>query len=341
MPGVVGVLALGGTIAMSRDDTANSDETTNSVVPTLTANDLVAGLGSACGVDIEARTIVNRPGASLTIGDLFTLVDTARRLVDDGALGVVVTQGTDTMEETAFILDLLWDRSAPLVVTGAMRNPTQLGADGPANLAAAIQVATSSACRGVGCVVVMNDEIHAARYVRKEHSTSPAAFRSPGAAKIGSVQEGRARLWMSVPRHHWMPTRLSGPLARVALVEATFDDEGGLLAPHVLEPFQGVVIAGFGVGHLSAVAAEAAIAAAVARPVVLASRCGAGGTLTGTYGFVGSESHLLSNGLISAGRLDARKARLLLVLLLTSGVGRDTVVRIFSSFDEMPLVERP
>lgn len=94
------------------------------------------------------------------------------------------------MEETSFVLNMLWNRSAPLVIIGAMRNPTQAGADGPANLAAALVVATTDSCRDLGCVVVMNDQIHAARYVRKEHSVSPAAFVSPNAGALGAVIAG-------------------------------------------------------------------------------------------------------------------------------------------------------
>ena len=120
--------------------------------------------------------------------------------VRDGAHGVVVTQGTDTMEETAFLVDCLWDDDAPFVFTGAMRNPTLPGADGPANLTAAIRTAAVDAARGRGAMVVFNDEIHAARFVRKTHSTSPAAFRSPDAGPIGHVVEGVPRFLTDVSR---------------------------------------------------------------------------------------------------------------------------------------------
>jgi L-asparaginase len=323
--GHVVVLALGGTIAMSRRTESGL------VVPELTAEQLMADVpGLPDGVAIKTTTVSKRPGASLTIANLVELLRVAREAVDAGALGIVVTQGTDTMEETSFVLDLLWNRSAPLVMTGAMRNPTQAGADGAANLVAAVAVAASDACRDLGCLVVMNDVIHAARYVRKEHSSSPAAFASPSAGPLGAVVEGRAvtRLIPARPS-----LRLDEPtgVTRVALIEATLDDDGDLLRESLVESFDGLVIAGFGAGHLSETAASRAVAVAAVKPVVLASRCGAGGSMRSTYGFVGSESYLLANGLISAGDLDARKARLLLLLLLSGAADRAAIGAAFDA----------
>jgi len=142
----VSVLSLGGTIAMTnpRRDGAG-------VVPTLDAAALLAAIPELSRLDckITTRNLRNLPGASLSFDDLSELVTVVRGEIDSGAEGVVITQGTDTIEETAYLLDLTVNRDAPVVVTGAMRNPTMAGADGPANLLAAVQTAAGKQLRGM------------------------------------------------------------------------------------------------------------------------------------------------------------------------------------------------
>src|SRR6185437_4013034 len=132
---------------------------------------------------------------------------------EDGSAGIVITQGTDTIEETAFALDLLWAGHAPIVITGAMRNPSLPGADGPANLLAAVQVAASPTARGLGALVVFNDEIHAARFVSKTHTSKPSAFQSRHTGPIGWLSEGHpvvvsrpvGRFCLDVPSNSEVP----------------------------------------------------------------------------------------------------------------------------------------
>lgn len=181
----VAVISLGGTIAM----TAQVD---GGATPTLSADDLLAAVPGLAdtGIQVEVRDFRRLPGASLSFSDLFELAATIETLTVDG---VVVTQGTDTIEETAYLLDLVTTGDRPIVVTGAMRNASMAGADGPANVLASIRTAASTEAHGAGCVVVFGEEIHAARWVRKTHSTSPTAFTSyPG--PIGYVAEDRVRI---------------------------------------------------------------------------------------------------------------------------------------------------
>src|SRR5258708_23621017 len=131
---------------------------------------------------------------------MYSLAGEITAALESGCAGALVVQGTDTIEETAYLLDLLVASDAPVVVTGAMRNPSLAGADGPANVLAAIKVAASDDARGQGCLVVMNDQIHAARWVQKAHTGSPAAFTSPNYGPVVHVAEGRVDIPLLV-RH--------------------------------------------------------------------------------------------------------------------------------------------
>jgi L-asparaginase len=323
--GRVVIIALGGTIAMSA-------ATTGGVVPALSAHDLVNAVPGLAdlGFAVEASSFRTKPGASLTFDDLTDLAATIGQHFQDGAVGVVVTQGTDTIEETAYLLDLLHDGPQPLVVTGAMRNPTLAGADGPANLLAAVTVAASTQARDLGVLVVVADEIHAARRVQKTHSTSPSTFVSAIGGPLGYLVEGTPQIVNRLDVRYRIPGIASGSAGRVGLYSATLGDDGSTLAA-VAARLDGLVIAGFGVGHVPEtwVPTLAEIAAKI--PVVLASRTGSGPVLSSTYGFPGSERDLLSRGLIPAGFLDPYKARILLHLALRAGADHAQIAEAFTA----------
>jgi L-asparaginase len=350
----VRVISLGGTIAMTQGDGGG-------VVPKLTAEMLAAAVPGLREVaDIETQSFRQMPGAHLAYADLEALAAEIAGAAAAGVTGVVVTQGTDTIEETAFALDRLVAPGMPVVVTGAMRNPTLPGADGPANLLAAVQVACSADARGLGGLVVMNDEVHAARYVRKLHTSSTAAFSSGLAGAVGWLVEGTVRI---VNRPAFVAgiaaaagidagaatgvaagtgrTAASaataagmgaGPRdAQVALLTLALGDDATLVEAAAAAGFAGLVIEGMGGGHVPPAVADALERAAAGMPVVLASRAGAGEVLSRTYGFPGGEIDLQRRGLVRAGWLDGIKAKVLLTLLLRHGAPRrDDIAAAFA-----------
>jgi L-asparaginase len=321
----VTLLTLGGTIASTGEGGA-------AVTPTLSADDLAEVVGLGDVAHLEARELRRVPSGDLTLDDILDVARASAAAFDAGAAGVVVSQGTDTLEETAFALDLLAERG-PIVVTGAMRPPASPGADGPANLAAAVRVASSPQSQGLGVLVVMNDEVHAARWVSKTRTTSLGAFASLGVGPIGEVVEGRLALRVRPGAPRGLGAQIVRPFDAVALVTLAMGDDDRLVRALRSLGYSGVVVEAFGGGHVPARMADALGALARDVPVVLASRTGAGTVLTSTYGFPGSESDLIARGLIPAGALDGPKARVLLSVLLATGRNRDRVAEAFGAFD--------
>jgi L-asparaginase len=316
---------LGGTISMTAG--AHGAE------PRLEGDDLVAAVPQlrALEVALTVRPLRLVPSGDLSFADVTGLVE---RAAVEECDGIVVVQGTDTIEETAYLIDLLWSAETPIVLTGAMRNASLPGADGPANLVAAVTVAASARFRGLGALVVANDEIHAARAVRKMHTTSTAAFASPVLGPLGYLLEGEPVPAGTLPRRHVHPVPPSAS-ARVPLVTIGFDD-GGEAIEGLGERCDGVVLLALGGGHVPAALVPALTALAERVPVVLASRTPTGPVLGGTYAYAGSESDLLARGLIRAGYLDPFKARVLLRLLLSNGCDRAGVAAAFAESSGLP-----
>lgn len=326
MSGHVAVIAIGGTIAMA-------PSASGGIVPSLGADDLLAAVPGLADLDvpIKASTLRSLPSPSLGFDDLVALADLVRAEVANGAVGVVITHGTDTIEETAFFLDLTVDADAPVVVTGAMRHPEAAGADGPANLHAAVRVAIAPAARGLGALVVMADEVHGARFVRKSHTVSTAAFVSPAFGPLGLVVEGDPRIRGAARTGLTLRAHPATAELRVGLLTVALGDDGELLR-RAGGAFDGLVIAGLGAGHVPARMVPLVAEQAARIPVVLSSRTGAGAVLRQTYGYPGSERDLLDRGLIQSGFLDPAKARVLLQLLLANGAGRPEIVAAFDRY---------
>jgi len=318
------VFGLGGTIAMSASEGGG-------VTPTLSAHELVLAVPglTETGIEVEVVDFRRLPSASLDFATLTDLTSEISQAVERGPSGVVVTQGTDTIEETSYLLDLYHRHPTPLVVTGAMRNPTMAGADGPANLLAAVLTAAHPQSREYGALVVLNDEIHAARHVRKTHTTALDTFRSPEIGPLGHLREGSVRLHGVRPPRLVIPPPISGAEPTVALHTVVLGDDPDILS-RLAGPVDGLIVAAMGGGHVPDRLVEPLADAATRIPVVLASRTGSGSVLRVTYGARGSERDLIGRGLIPAGTLDPLKARILLRALLACGADLSQLHQAFA-----------
>jgi L-asparaginase len=308
------LIATGGTIA------SLADPETGAVRPAVSADDLVAGVPGLDAFEPRVEEVERVNGWNVRPDVMLEVAALAQAALDDDAVdGVVVTHGTDTVEETAFLCDLLVRSDKPVAFAAAMRSGGEIAADGPRNLLNAAYVAADPAARGLGTVLVLNDELHAARWARKQDSFRVSAFQSPGHGPVGFVTPGSVRvLRRPAPGSEVArPPALDRPVPVVqtytgiepGLIEAVLDATGAA----------GLVLEGTGLGNVPG-GAEPGIRAALDRglPVVVATRVPTGGT-GAVYGGPGGGVTLRDMGVIAAGGLSAAKARLLLMTLLANG----------------------
>jgi L-asparaginase len=279
--------------------------------------------------DVDSVALLHVPSASLSPAHL---VDVAQRIEDalaNGCDGAVVVHGVDTIEESAFILDLLVGSENPVVVAAMSCGGSGTVAHDAARLAAAVAVAAAPEARGLGALVVAKDEIHAARFAQLSHARQGAAFVSPLAGPIGVVVEGRPRFWARVARLPCFPT-YGGPPRQVALLRWTMGDDGRWLGSLPMLGYAGAVIEGMGAGHVPMEATLPLGELAARMPVVLASRSTTG--LVVARRRPGAEVDLLRLGLIPAGWLSGLKARLLLGVALRGGAGHAAAAAAFAHY---------
>jgi L-asparaginase len=332
----VHVLALGGTIATQPDASGvmQMGAGADALVKAVPLLDTLA--------EVEAETVSRVGSHSLSFDQVHAL---AAKIAAIQADGVVVTQGTDTLEETAFLLDLLVDRDVPVIVTAAMRNPALTSADGPGNLLAAVRVACDPWIRGharsLGVMAVMLDEVYAAADAVKAHPTRLDAFAAPQTGPVAALVEDRV-VPLGLPVRDAVEAarrklgKVGGSARPVALLWMGLDEPGHLIEAMLRAPdrlgYRGAVIGAMGGGHLPERLADLAGRLAAAMPTVVSSRAGGGPLLRHTYGGPTSEIALRKMGAIWGGRLHPLKARVLLETCLRATLGRDVIAEVFDGF---------
>jgi L-asparaginase len=309
MNGTVVVLTTGGTIAMRLD-------LERGVVPAVSGPELIAAVPLLRGVcPVEVREFANIPSPHMTPSIMHGLArEVEKALAEPGVLGVAITHGTDTLEETAYFLDLYIDSAKPVCLTGAMRSAAEISPDGPRNILCAVRCAASREARGMGALVVMNEEVHAAREVTKTHSANPKTFASPFWGPLGYVDEDRV-IFRRAPVGR-QTIRPAGIVEDVHLVALPAGADDFLINCLVDKGVKGIVVEGSGRGnaHESAMPGiKRAVDAGIA--VVLVSRC-FGGRVLDVYGYAGSARRQKEIGVILGGEISGRKARIKLILAL-------------------------
>jgi L-asparaginase len=319
----VRILATGGTIAGQ----ARAEAPTAYQAGVLTIDAIIEAVPELREVaDISAEQVANVASQDMTD----TLWLTLRRRVDaalaSGASGVVITHGTDTLEETALFLHLTSSAEAPVVLTGSMRPPDAAGADGPANLLDGVRVAAHSASRGRGVLVVMNDTIHAAAHVTKSHTTAPHTFRSPNGGAIGFIDGKEPRYLHARKPPATVIHELEGrtALPHVAVIYAHANVDAGLIDAAVSQGARGIVLAGVGNGNGSR-AVLAALDRARRRGLVIVRSTRVGS------GWVDRNVEINDDArqFVAAGFLNPQQARVLLAVVLTATYDIETIQQAY------------
>lgn len=311
------VLHTGGTIAMSADQDG-------AVAPT--GQNPMAGFEKLFDnqLTIISEEFANLPSPHITPTVMLALKNRIQEAEATGINGVVITHGTDTLEETAYFLDLTLPNNVPIVITGAMRSSNEIGSDGLHNLISAVWTAASDDAHDKGVLVVMNDEIHTARYVTKTHTTNVATFRTPTFGPIGLVSKHDANFFQELIRSEICD--IQELVEPVFLLKAYAGMDGTLFEAINQPTTKGLVIEALGAGNLPP-ATLPAIQALLDRniPVVLVSRC-FNGIAEDVYDYDGGGVKLKKMGITFCQGLNGPKARLKLQVGLSAGkTGADLV----------------
>jgi L-asparaginase len=316
MPHIV-VVTTGGTIS-TRDADGRGAR------PSLRGADLlreIPGLDAVATVEVDEFAFV--PGAHMTLAMIRELAGrVAAHAARPGTDGIVVTHGTDTLEETAYYLHLTVPAGPPVVFTGAMRNASQIGFDGYRNLYDAIRTAAAPGARGRGVLVVLNEEVHSARWVTKTNGQKEDTFRSPAAGPVGLAYGDRIAFLVPPAPGRVLENAME---PRVDLIRLAVDVDDRFIRCSLASGARGMVLEVFGGGRVPPAllpAIDRAIADGV--PVVATTRCHAGAMWDG-YGYEGAFRDLERRGAYFAHDLPGHKARLRLAVGLGNGLRGDAL----------------
>lgn len=317
------VILTGGTIAMRMDPNLMS------AVPSLSKDELLGDVKKHInGTIIEERELYNVPSPHMNAKRMVELRDKIiEALNEDDVIGVIVTHGTDTLEESAFYINTTVESKKPIVFTGAMRNASELGYDGELNITASIATIISYENIYSGTYVVMNNEIHSAYDVTKTNTLSVNTFKSLDFGPLGIIDNDEVIFLRDERKHKKVITE--NLEEKVALVKIVAGMNSDILNFLVEKEYRGIVIEALGRGNVPPEVVsglENAIKKNI--PIVMVSRCGTGRVL-GSYGYVGGGKRLLDMGVINGGYLTGQKARIALMALLDANKDYNQIKEYF------------
>lgn len=305
----------------------SEDQKTGKVAPTETNPIGVGGNIFSYIADLYVEDLYHLASPQITEREMLGIKNRIEEAVKEGYDGVVVTHGTDTLEETAYYLELTLDIKIPVVVTGAMRSSNEIGADGLANLRSSLVVSTDDESRDKGVLVVMNDEVHTATYVTKTHTTNVATFQTPTFGPIGLVSKNNVIYFQKlVKEEHY---EVNTTEKKVYLLKAYAGMDEKLINAVCDLGADGLVIEALGAGNLppqTVSAVRNCIKKSI--PVVFVSRA-FNGVTQDVYDYEGGGKRFQQDGVIFTTGLSGQKARVKLMILLEAGISFEKLRELF------------
>jgi L-asparaginase len=318
------MIATGGTIAMKIDPVKNAP------VPALSGEDLVAGVPELAKVaKVRVESLFNIPSDHMTTEHWMAIRKSVlKALSDDEVSGVIISHGTDTLEETAYFLDLTVRSDKPIILVGAQRNASDRDFDGPRNLVNASRICVSETALGKGAMIVLNGQINAAREATKTHTSDVESFKSGGFGFLGVVDHDRVVFTRSPMRRQHVPVTRDA-LPRVDIVPLYAGADAALFRAAIAAGAKGVVFQAFGWGNINVPLYEAMQEAIAKGIVVVISTRVPNGRVLPIYGFKGGGKTLKEAGAVFADNLSPQKARILLMLALQTTSNAGEIQQLF------------
>ncbi|AIY80866.1 asparaginase [Clostridium botulinum] len=321
----IAIIFNGGTISMK------VDEKIKAAVPSLSGEEIMQMVTGIQGfAEIESHTFSNLPSPHMTSELMLELSNLVQKLLDrDDISGVVITHGTDTLEETAYFLDLTLNTDKPVVITGAMRSSDELGYDGPFNLATSICTAISDSAKNRGVLVCFNSELHSAKEVTKRNSMALNAFSTPNFGPIGMVDNNRVIFYRENSKSTHV--KINSTEKDVALIKCVSGMGSKFIDFVIANGYKGVVIEALGRGNVPPLMVDG-IKRAIKKeiPVVIVSRCFEGRVFE-SYGYLGGGKNLREYGVIFGDVLSGQKARIKLLVAVNHN---DSLIKIREIFEK-------
>lgn len=324
----IALISTGGTIA-SKVDT----KTGKMMAGLQTGEELLAQCNLADmdkDVGITINSLFQIPSNQMTFEKNLIIYQTMKQMEKDGYSGFVVTHGTDTLEESAYFINLLWDSELPVVFTGSQFSPTVNNTDAFHNISNALLVASSPTSKGMGVLVAFNDRIFSSQYVTKLHASNIDGFGAPRSGPLGIVDYGRVHYFQKPIQREVF--KIENSLPKVEIISQYIGMDASIFDYYILNGTRGLIIEGYGRGHSSLETAEKVKKATGQGIIVVVTSTCIDGEVAPVYAFRGGLNDLLLQGAISGYDYMPKKARIKLMVLMASGLKEEEIKKKFEIY---------